>query len=520
MSTKGSSRASATPLLIKGEYETVDLPEENRSGVLKIENPSGWYVACYKLGKFKDQLVNITFTADVKRVGATGDLRWQVSNRDYPVVGDEHFDAEEDTWYTFSGEWTGSLIHNRVFYLSTYHSNSKETTYYIDNFSIEVETIASYGTPVKREKREDGLAYQPKALKDMASYLKGLIPASIPTDFSIMSMFQRIADEERIRSGVLAYRDFLHTFCDRLIADSHLYDKAPKNEDSHASIAARYPILHSVKNVLLNLGYHGKPADNGTSLLLSDWQSLILTTSSDGGQAASKLSVPKVMEELRFLSSCGLHFDGIDLEAPKPGLPKGTSLTVTYPGNPAMLTGLRVMAAAQKELNLKDNGDLFLRCDYSALQDGEADLSSMMQDFVRPLPAEVQDFALRLHQRFTDLGFTCTPKVFNFNVQIIYSYNKKEVWSFFASLIAGYRIVVKAQNTQKYADIIEDFPPSLRGKIAKGYGCDRSKFDEPCQKGCHGFSFSLNDSILELSEYIDIWLDQEFSCLRKGKNPT
>lgn len=48
---------------------------------------------------------------------------------------------------------------------------------------------------------------------------------------------------------------------------------------------------------------------------------------------------------------------------------------------------------------------------------------------------------------------------------------------------------------------------------ALGYGCERKKIGEPCQKGCHGFSFPLDDSILDMSRNIELWIDKELSCL-------
>lgn len=503
MSKKENTSKVVTPLFIKGFFETVDLPDENRSGVIKIINPSGWNVALYKLDQFKNHVVDIRFSADVKRIETAGDLRWQINNSDYPTVGNPIENAEADIWYSMKGEWTGTLINNRVFYLSTYNSNSKTTIYYIDNFKIE---IVSKGMKEKKD-----LSNFHKSLKDMAEYLKNLIPVNIPNVNALKPMFKSIADEESIWSGILAYRDFLYLFCDRLIADGSLYDKPPKIEDSHASVAVRYPLLYNVKNVLLNIGYYGIPTDNDNSLLLNDWKLLAFTTYAEGGQATLKLSVSKIIEALRFLTYCGFYFDGIDLDTPKPNMSKIISLTVTYPDNPVMLIGLRVMAIAQKDLAIKGNDEAFLRCDYRILCDEKTDVTSLLKDFIRSLPDEVQDFALKLHQRYINAGLICKPKVSFFNIQFFYSYKNKEVWSFYASLISGYRILIKAQNTKKYADVIEKFSLPLQEIIAKGYGCQKKRFDEPCQKGCHGFSFSLNDSILEISKDIEVWLDNELS---------
>ncbi|MDF2700216.1 MAG: hypothetical protein K0Q49_1772 [Haloplasmataceae bacterium] len=54
----------------------------------------------------------------------------------------------------------------------------------------------------------------------------------------------------------------------------------------------------------------------------------------------AKISVPKLIEALKFLISCGIYFDGIDLDARTLDMSKAASLKISYPDNPVMLTGL------------------------------------------------------------------------------------------------------------------------------------------------------------------------------------
>lgn len=67
-----------------------------------------------------------------------------------------------------------------------------------------------------------------KPISEMAKYIKTLIPANIPENYALKPMFISIAHEENIRKGVVAFRDFLLLFCDRLISDGHLYVKLKK----------------------------------------------------------------------------------------------------------------------------------------------------------------------------------------------------------------------------------------------------------------------------------------------------
>jgi hypothetical protein len=502
MSKKENTSKTTMELSATGQLEIVDLPEENRSGVMKITNPNKYQIALCKLSKFKDHVVNIRFSADVKRIGAVGDLRWQVSVPGYPEVGNVIENAETDIWYSMSGEWTGALIGARYFYLSPYNSNTAGTAYYIDNFHFEIKSMG------KRE-----MVFNPerhKPLKDMAVYLKGLLPANIPEAYALKPMLKNIENEKNIRSGVVAYRDFLYLLCDRLIADGDLYDKPPKS-DSHANVAVLYPFLQNVKNVLFNIGFNGDMTVNGDSLLLNDWQSLTDTVSGEGGIATTKLSAPKIIEALRFLADCGFYFSGIDLDEPKPNLQKVESLEAAYPDNPVVLTGLKVMAVAQREFGFKWKEDIFLRCDYRVLTVDEPDITALVNDYLYPLPENARDFALKLHRRCLDAGLTCMPKL-SLSPNFTYSFKSKEIWSFYMSPVFGYRLLVKAQNTAKYPEAIEQFSLPLREKIAKGYGCEKKRFGEPCQKGCHGFSFLLDDAILEIAGDIETWIDKEVSC--------
>jgi len=128
----------ATKLTFLSHCKLVDLTDENRKKVLEISHPDSWAVAKYDLKKYKNKHITINFSVDVKRVGADGELRWQVNNSDYPAVSEIN-NAAVDTWYSMSGEWSGLIEDSYpVFYLNTWENNSEITTYYIDNFSIEI----------------------------------------------------------------------------------------------------------------------------------------------------------------------------------------------------------------------------------------------------------------------------------------------------------------------------------------------------------------------------------------------
>jgi len=356
---------------------------------------------------------------------------------------------------------------------------------------------------------------QQRTLKDAAAYLKGIIPANIPKSYALKPVIKKITSEENIRGGILAYRDFLYLLCDRLIADASLYDKPVKNIDSHLSSEARFPFLSNINNVLFKIGYHGKLTANHDSLILRDLELLSNSAMKEGGCGKTNLSAVKLIETLRFLADCGFNFDGIELDTPKPILPKLTALEVTYPDNPAVLTGMKVMAVAQKELRTKNNHEIFQWCDYKVLMAEEPDAASRLNDFAHSLPVKIREFVLKIDKHCLEAGLICNPLYCGIDLGFHYFNKNKEICSFFASPVSGYRLLVKAQNTHKYPDTIKGFPLPLKEKISRGYGCNPKRFGEPCQNGCHGFSFSLDDSTLKMVNDIKIWIDKELSCLQR-----
>lgn len=357
-----------------------------------------------------------------------------------------------------------------------------------------------------------------KTINEMAQYIKNLIPSSIPETYEIKPMFLDIADEETIRNGVLAFRELLYSVCDLLINEGSVYEKrssVSKGNDSHPSLPKSYPFLDYIKSILFNIGYHGVLNNNNNVLLLDDIQLLTTSVGIDGRAMKAKISNSKVIEVLKFLNRCGLHFRDVDLDVRKINITDIKKLEISYPNNQDTLIGLKAMAIAQKELYEKGKHDIFLRCDYRVLKEEDIDVLMVLKDFVESLSTKVQEFTLELHQYCLDEGLRCVEDVFYLGVRFIYFYKNKEVWTISSSIDTGYRILIKANNTDQYGDVIKSFPKSLQDLIARGYGCNKKLFNEPCQKGCHGFSFSLDDSILDIKDYIKIWINTEISYLHK-----
>ena len=354
-----------------------------------------------------------------------------------------------------------------------------------------------------------------KPINEVAKFMKNLIPTNIPEIYALNPVLSNIASDESIRSGVIAFRDFLYSFFDRLMLDGHLYAKPPNNPGSMTD----YPFLGSVSNLLAEIGYHGVLAESGDSLLVTRISS----------QVASKITGSNMIKCLKFLTICGFVFSNIDLDAKTIKILEALPLEVSYPNNPSMITGLKALSVANIELRTTrrfSNDHNLLLCDYRAMKSEPTETHEILKDYLHPLPEKVQEIALKLHQRYVNAGMACSIRILG-DINFAYadiSKSKKtlsptdiyaiSVWQISISMKNGYCIFVRPKKTSKYAEIIEKFPLILQEKIAAGYGCDRKR-GETCQGGCQGIRIPLDNSILDIAKDIETWIDSETPNLRR-----
>ncbi len=345
-----------------------------------------------------------------------------------------------------------------------------------------------------------------KTLPDVASYLKEIMVPETNEVYAINPAFKNVLMAENFHVGIQAFRVFLVRLYDYLYAKGNDYDNSKKvahEYENRTTLSVYYPFLHYVRVILMNIGYYGMPVENSQSLVCGN------TVLCD------KLSVTKNLECLRFLADCGICIDGIDMNDKKQSFSDIKTIKITYPDNPTMLTGLKVMAIAENDHGTLVNQDIFLRCDYRILKKDETSVLTIVQDTIKPLSTDVRDFILQLHQRYLDKGLTCIVEIKGFHIYIKYCYKRKDLWGINASLNNGYHINVKSTKTEEYTDTIKTFSPVLQELIAKGYGCGRKREIGYCDGGCRGLPISLDNSVLSIRNDIVTWFDNEVSCLQK-----
>lgn len=303
-----------------------------------------------------------------------------------------------------------------------------------------------------------------KTLADMAKHIKSIILPEALEAYAINPLFEDIANDKNIHLGVFAFRTFLHQLCDVLIIDSNLYDYTKNKADEHKSAAyANFPFLNNVKKLLLDIGVHGELTDNHQILIYGN------------DIFSNKLSTTKNLDCLQLLTDSGMHFDGIDLSVKRQKLSELETIKVSFPDNPTVLLGLKVMAIAEEKLKEHRFHNVLMRCDYRVIKAEKTDVVFVLKDIIKPLSTDVQDFVLQLHQLHLDNGLNCEARIWDSWIKIKYSRGKREIWGINTSVNRGFQISVKAANTEKYADEIEKFPLALKKMIAQGYGCGRKK---------------------------------------------
>jgi len=350
-----------------------------------------------------------------------------------------------------------------------------------------------------------------KSLKEMAGFMQKLLPPVIPEKFEIDAMFHNISNEEDIRKGVFAFRDFMHYLYDRLKTDDTPFDK-PKKEahefSDGVSISASYPFISNIAVFLTNIGLHGTLSDSRDAILLD---SIDLFTA-ENHVSNSKIPDTRKAECLRFLSDCGIFITGVDF-CGKKLVSTNEPLIISYPKAPGMLTGLKAMAVAQHHLGSKYVHDILLRCDYRVLANKKIEILPLLGDLINPLPVEVQEFMTNFHQDFMKMGYKCDTYV-GISTRFEYFCRSKELWRFNLSLNNGHNITIKAANTKKYPDTVAKLPKWLQEKIAIGYGCGKKMgITDSCDGGCRGFRISLDNSFMEISDAVKSWIEKEVEIM-------
>lgn len=344
----------------------------------------------------------------------------------------------------------------------------------------------------------------------MSTYLKNLLPTKIDEDYCIDPEFLEFRDKKDVQKGVIAFKECLSEIYDYISKNTHYYDRTLNQEkikSSHINLSDTYPILNNVKSVLFNIGYFGTHDFANARVVIKEKDVLRQLINNQGIVMKMKISNPKLNEVLDILIDCGFLFQNVEKE---------NNIVVNYPRNLFLLLGLKVLSTLERNRSGKGHHNVFLRCDYRRFSKQDRDIDKSLQSTLTGLTQELQDEVLEIHRYLLDLGLTCVFDVFYMQVRYMYLLGKREVLTVSLSIESGYRLLIKTKKLEKYRDRLNHFPKELQETIDKGYGCNKKLYNQPCQMGCHGYSFLVDSNVSMIKEYIKEWIEMECNTSRKG----
>jgi len=354
----------------------------------------------------------------------------------------------------------------------------------------------------------------PRTLNELAAYYQKLLPHSIPTYYEIAPTLLGACDEASIRKGVPAYRDFMHHLYGHLTVNGGLYVPPKKTnndaDEHHSASSPTHQFIRSVAIILSNIGIHGVLNDTLDALIMGNIEAFTV-----GNRISSqKMTNKRKMQCLQLLTDCGLCINGVELGGKAP-IPTSEPILITYPKNPHMLTGLKIMATAQHELGTRHRDEILQRSDYRALANKQPEALSVLKDLLLHLPLGVQAFMLDLHRDYMKHGFKCNT-YYGSDTRFEYFCRSKELWRFNMTFNNGHNITIKATNTDKYPELVKQLPHWLQERIALGYGCGKKMgITTHCDSGCRGYCIPLDESVIEIGPVVRKWLEAEVACITK-----
>ncbi len=356
-----------------------------------------------------------------------------------------------------------------------------------------------------------------KNTKDAVKFLIDILPNTFLDNYSIKEVFKDISSDKNIRNGVVAFKEFLYKLYNYIITDNTLKEKPTREVHEfmdNSSLPIDFPFLNILQSILVNIGFYGTLCDNESSILIEDFEVLTIIGNANMN-SQGKMPLSKFIEGLKYLKQCGIKFDGIDLNMKKPDMSNTKVIKVSYPDNQLMLIGLKTMAIAQKKLRISGHEDYFLCCNYKVIMADNYDLNLGFQDFINTLDVSLKDFVVSIHNKLLLSGLRVEIEQIKYMRFRITYFNKSKEFCTFSGSLKGYSFIIKANNIANLPELIKGFHPVLQEKISRGFGCYKKTGGDHCIGGCQGYRFPLNESFINFSDDIMIWIENELTYTKK-----
>jgi len=216
-------------------------------------------------------------------------------------------------------------------------------------------------------------------LEYVCNYFKALVIPHTPDGFTVAERFKYGLTDAEIRKGIDAFRIFLYTLFDKLIAEKDKIDLKTRhnynpysNTDKH-DIRMCFPSIYDLIIILLSFGIHGKLETKPEKNICINGKDLftVICPITEKYNSLNKMSGERKLEMFRLLSDVGIRFNGADF-SDEVDFSKVETFTITHVKNEFFPVGLKLLSEAtlNNKHYIKLNNlfvAVFLRCDYYPL---------------------------------------------------------------------------------------------------------------------------------------------------------
>lgn len=378
-----------------------------------------------------------------------------------------------------------------------------------------------------------------KDLSDVCNYLKGIVIAQTPEDYTAAEPFMHGLSNAELRAGISAFRSLLYDLYDRLAAQKDRFDTATGKkydpDSGEESIYKCFPVVNDLAVILFSLGIHGRLETQPTKALVVDGEKLLKPLDKEKFQAIAKMKDKRTLELFGLLSDIGLRFEGADFSA-EVDFSKTGAFRVTREGDEWLPVGLKLIAEAQA--NIKSDYFKFttalMRCDFYPLANTAPKPHTVnINEFVGSLPPEVRGWVADMDKLLTDGSCKVVGEIQNFTGSGAFTYTSRKSKKVICKIhigISGCGVSPNANHLEKPNNIVAELTDDMLDNMKSGPGCGSCAKKDPtfvhCRHGgpfkfkhngqhfdrCrfYGFGFPM-DSVQE-RDLLMKWIELELAC--------
>jgi hypothetical protein len=235
-------------------------------------------------------------------------------------------------------------------------------------------------------------------LADICNHLKAAVIPQTAEDFIISKVFRLGLSDDELKTGIMAFRSFLHELYDALANGKDKFDV--KTGKEAGTLPARFPIIEDLGAILFQIGFHGKLETEPKNEMIVYGEDMLKVSKMQKYRHVNKLSKKRRIELFDFLSGLGFYFEEADFSNNVDFSKIGT-FYVQYENGDSLLTGLKLMALAQSNVKAKYDrySTIFMRGDFYPLGNAEPKPPIVnIVEYVNTQPPEIKKWVIELDE--------------------------------------------------------------------------------------------------------------------------